>query len=110
MASSCAERLRSRRLELGLSQRDIAEPGVSNAYISRIEAGARNPSARALRKLAPKLGVSVEWLETGQEPTRFSRLAPDDLNFLEEALRPFEETEQGRRLLKELQRERSRRW
>jgi transcriptional regulator with XRE-family HTH domain len=34
---------------------------------SRIESGSRTPSVKALRKLAPKLGVSVEWLETGNE-------------------------------------------
>jgi transcriptional regulator with XRE-family HTH domain len=60
-------RLRQRRQSLGLSQRDLAEPGVSYAYISRIESGARTPSVKALRKLAPKLGVSVEWLETGEQ-------------------------------------------
>jgi transcriptional regulator with XRE-family HTH domain len=106
MGSSCGERLRSRRLELGLSQRGLAEPGVSNAYISRIEAGTRIPSVRVLRQLAPKLGVSVEWLETGEEPTRFARFAAADLNLLAGALRPLG-TEQGRGLLDELQRERA---
>lgn len=61
------ERIRERRLELGLSQRELSAPGVSYAYISRIEAGFRRPSVKALRKLAPKLGVSVHWLETGRE-------------------------------------------
>jgi transcriptional regulator with XRE-family HTH domain len=61
------ERLHRLRLERGLSQRDLAAPGVSYAYISRIEAGARRPSVKALRKLAPKLGVSAEYLETGSE-------------------------------------------
>ena len=50
-----------------MSQRDLAAPGVSYAYISRIEAGARQPSVKALRKLAAKLGVSVEYLETGSD-------------------------------------------
>jgi transcriptional regulator with XRE-family HTH domain len=40
---------------------------VSYAYISRIEAGARRPSVKALRQLARKLGVSVEYLETGSD-------------------------------------------
>lgn len=66
-AASVGARVRARRLELGLSQRELAEPGVSYAYISRIEAGTRQPSVKALRKLAPKLGVSVHWLETGAE-------------------------------------------
>src|SRR5919204_2079410 len=61
------ERLRRLRLERGLSQRQLASPGVSYAYISRIEAGARRPSVKALRQLAPKLGVSVEYLETGSD-------------------------------------------
>src|SRR5712691_13365118 len=60
-------RLKRLRVERGLSQRDLSSPGVSYAYISRIEAGARTPSVKALRKLARKLGVSVEYLETGNE-------------------------------------------
>jgi transcriptional regulator with XRE-family HTH domain len=60
-------RLKRLRLQRGLSQRDLSSPGVSYAYISRIEAGARTPSVKALRKLAQKLAVSVEYLETGRE-------------------------------------------
>jgi tetratricopeptide (TPR) repeat protein len=61
------ERLKRLRLERGLSQRDLSEPGVSYAYVSRIEAGARRPSVKALRMLATKLGVTAEYLETGSE-------------------------------------------
>jgi transcriptional regulator with XRE-family HTH domain len=60
-------RLKRLRRDRGLSQRDLSSPGVSYAYISRIEAGARTPSVKALRKLAQKLTVSVEYLETGRE-------------------------------------------
>ena len=60
-------RLRRLRQERGLSQRELASPGVSYAYISRIEAGTRRPSVKALRMLARKLGVSPEYLETGSE-------------------------------------------
>src|ERR671934_1401019 len=60
-------RLKRLRFERGLSQRDLSSPGVSYAYISRIEAGARTPSVKALRKLSQKLGVSVEYLETGRD-------------------------------------------
>jgi transcriptional regulator with XRE-family HTH domain len=42
--------------------------GVSYTYISRIEADARTPSVKALRRMAGKLGVTVEHLEKG-EPT-----------------------------------------
>jgi tetratricopeptide (TPR) repeat protein len=61
------KRLRRLRLERGLSQRELSEPGVSYAYISRIEGGARRPSVKALRMLARKLGVSADYLETGSE-------------------------------------------
>src|SRR2546425_11137507 len=60
-------RLKRLRVARGFSQRDLSSPGVSYAYISRIEAGARTPSVKALRKLAQKLGVSVEYLETGRD-------------------------------------------
>src|SRR3954462_2849429 len=59
------ERLKRLRLERGLSQRELAAPGVSYAYISRIEVGTRQPSVKALRRLAAKLGVTADYLETG---------------------------------------------
>src|SRR5213080_1388853 len=61
------QRLKRLRLDRHMSQRELAAPGVSYAYISRIEAGTRQPSVKALRKLASKLGVSAEYLETGSE-------------------------------------------
>src|SRR5215470_9906073 len=66
-AETIGARLKRLRLHRGLSQRDLSSPGVSYAYISRIEAGARTPSVKALRKLSQKLGVSVEYLETGRD-------------------------------------------
>lgn len=65
--AAVGSRLREARLKNGLTQRAIACDGVSYAYVSRIEAGARRPSVKALRLLAPKLGVSVHWLETGED-------------------------------------------
>ena len=63
---SIGERLKRLRAERGLSQRGLAARGVSYAYISRIELGDRVPSMKAIRVLAAKLGVSPEYLETGQ--------------------------------------------
>jgi transcriptional regulator with XRE-family HTH domain len=60
-------RIKRLREELGLSQRAVSSPGVSYAYISRVEAGARVPSAKALRKIAKKLGTTALFLETGRE-------------------------------------------
>jgi transcriptional regulator with XRE-family HTH domain len=62
------QRLKRLRLEREMSQRDLSSPGISYAYISRVEADARTPSVKALRKIANKLGITVEHLETG-EPT-----------------------------------------
>jgi len=64
---SIGERLKRLRLERGLSQRELAAPGVSYAYISRIEAGTRQPSVKALRRLAGKLGVTADYLERGSD-------------------------------------------
>ena len=59
------QRVRRLREARGLSQRELAEPGISYAYISRIEADARTPSLKALRLLAGKLGVPPDYIETG---------------------------------------------
>jgi transcriptional regulator with XRE-family HTH domain len=58
-------RIRRLREEAGLSQRQLEGPGVSYAYISRLEAGARTPSEKVLRYLAWRLGVTAQYLETG---------------------------------------------
>jgi tetratricopeptide (TPR) repeat protein len=80
---SIGARVRRLRLERGLSQRELSGPGVSYAYVSRIEAGQRDPSLKALRILARKLGVSLEHLETGatisEAQERELRLADSEL-------------------------------
>lgn len=63
--SAVGQRIKRLREERGLSQRDLSEPGFSYAYVSRIEDGQRAPSAKALRKLAEKLGTTALYLETG---------------------------------------------
>lgn len=67
LEETIGQRLRRLRLERGLSQRELSGPGVSYAYISRIEAGERRPSVKALRVLALNLGVSADYLETGSD-------------------------------------------
>ena len=69
MSETIGERIRRLRAARKLSQRQLSGPGVSAAYICRIEAGDRVPSVKALRVLAPTLGVSVAYLETGRELT-----------------------------------------
>jgi transcriptional regulator with XRE-family HTH domain len=68
-AETIGERIYRLRKERGLSQSSLAEKGMTGAHISRIEAGNRVPSMKVIRRLAPKLGVSVEYLEKGVELT-----------------------------------------
>jgi transcriptional regulator with XRE-family HTH domain len=65
-----AERVRRRRLELGLSQRDLNAPGISYAYVSRIESGQRRPSLEALVALGRSLSVSALYLMSGDPHAR----------------------------------------
>ena len=65
-AETLGQRLRRLRKEKGLSQQAISGPGLTTAHISRIEAGLRRPSVRAIRALAKQLDVSPEYLETGR--------------------------------------------
>src|SRR5213595_2691621 len=103
-AETIGARLKRLRLQRSLSQRDLSSPGVSYAYISRIEAGARTPSVKALRKLAQKLQVSVEFLETGRDirevDDRELRLADAELE-----LRLADDVSEAERKLERIQSE-----
>jgi transcriptional regulator with XRE-family HTH domain len=59
-------RLTQAREAVGLSQRELAFPGCTPAYISRIERGERIPSLQVLRELAQRCGVSESFLAWGQ--------------------------------------------
>jgi tetratricopeptide (TPR) repeat protein len=61
-------RLKAAREEAGLSQRQLAFPGCSAVYISRIERGERIPSLQLLRELAKRLATSEEFLISGTAP------------------------------------------
>ncbi|WP_431043827.1 tetratricopeptide repeat protein [Streptomyces sp. P1-3] len=64
-------RMRTRN---GLTQRQLAEPAYTAAYISTLEAGRVRPSEAALRHLAVRLGVSYEELATGRSPREATEL------------------------------------
>lgn len=73
-------RVQRMRTELGLTQRKLAEPSYTPAYISTLESGKVRPSDAALRFLAGRLGTSYEELATGR-PTHLAtelRLALTD--------------------------------
>lgn len=63
--SDLARLLESRRTDLGLSRRDLAErSGLSYPYVSQIETGEREPALKALHALAQALELPVERLAT----------------------------------------------
>lgn len=61
-------RVHEARETAGLSQRELAFPGCSAAYISRIERGERIPSLQVLREISRRTGVSEGVLAYGREP------------------------------------------
>ncbi|MFD4653453.1 helix-turn-helix domain-containing protein [Streptomyces sp. NPDC058441] len=62
------------RTDRGLTQRQVAEPAYTPAYISTLEAGRVRPSEAALRHVAERLGVTYEELTTGQPAHLATRL------------------------------------
>ena len=61
--TSIGERIKNRRLELGLTQTDIYQAcGISSGALSKIENGNRTPSVLSFSKV---LKCSMDWLTTG---------------------------------------------
>ena len=65
LAGSIGQKIRQCRLARNLTQQELAGDQFSKSYISQLERGAVNPSLRALRLLAGRLGVSTAWLLEG---------------------------------------------
>lgn len=67
-AAATGQRVREARRHAGLTLRQLAFPGCTAAYLSRIESGDRAPSLQLLREIARRLGVSAEYLASGAVP------------------------------------------
>jgi transcriptional regulator with XRE-family HTH domain len=65
--AAVGRRLHEAREAAALSQRELAFPGCSAAYISRIERGERIPSLQVMRELARRIGVSETLLAYGHK-------------------------------------------
>lgn len=72
MGSTLGQRLRTLRIEQGLSQAELAGDMVSPSYISLIESDRRSPERNVLEGLARRLGCSAVYLESG--------ISPDQIN------------------------------
>jgi tetratricopeptide (TPR) repeat protein len=59
-------RVQQMRADRGLTQRQLAEPAYTPAYISTLEAGRVRASDDALRHIAGRLGIAFEELATGR--------------------------------------------
>ena len=66
--SSLGGRLRSTRQAHGMSQADLAGDDFSVSYVSLIESGKREPTPATLHRLAERLGVEVDFLQSGVRP------------------------------------------
>jgi transcriptional regulator with XRE-family HTH domain len=74
-----AERLRARRVELGLSLGELAElSGVSKAMIAKVESTASSPTAGVLGRLCAGLGITMSALMASVESADATRLAAAD--------------------------------
>jgi tetratricopeptide (TPR) repeat protein len=75
--SAVGRRIQIRRLELGLTQAEVAAGMLSPSYLSLVESGRRQPAASALEHIAEQLGVDSDYLRDGidAEARRRARLA-----------------------------------
>jgi transcriptional regulator with XRE-family HTH domain len=67
-------RLKRLRLARGMTQKELARPKYSYAYVSTIEAGRRTPSREAIEHFAARLGVTPDELITGRPADLEARL------------------------------------
>jgi transcriptional regulator with XRE-family HTH domain len=67
MPGTLGKRVRTLRMERGLSQSSLARGLVSPSYVSLIEAGKRLPEREILHAFAERLGTTPEFLETGAD-------------------------------------------
>ena len=81
MGTLLATRLKNRRKELKMSQRELAEGICKQGQISRLESGEFTPGAEFLHSLAKKLKVSMDYffdeqiVEEIDELSEFKKLA-----------------------------------
>lgn len=73
-------RMRRLRLARGMTQKELAAPKYSYAYVSTIEAGRRSPSKEAIEHFASRLGVTPDELVSGRPADLAPRL---ELSLLE---------------------------
>jgi len=67
---SVANRIRNRRMEMGITQTQLAKAArLTPAAISQFESGSRKPSFDAMSKLATALKVTTDYLLGRKQPS-----------------------------------------
>ena len=79
LAKSIGERIRTARLQAGLTQQQVAEGRYTKAYISALEKGHAKPSMAALNFISERLGMAPALFLTRTDDSRWSRLEADIL-------------------------------
>lgn len=64
--AAVAARIKEARAAKGLTLRELAFPGCTPGYLSRIENGDRVPSLQLMQEIAERLGVSADYLARGR--------------------------------------------
>jgi SOS-response transcriptional repressor LexA len=78
--TTLAKRIKTRRTQLNLSQQQLADnSGVSQSLIYKLESG-ESLGSRMLTKIAKALGVTAEWLATGENFEMVSTAKKGKLN------------------------------
>jgi tetratricopeptide (TPR) repeat protein len=67
-------RIKAARVAQGLTQASLAGDGISTAYVSRIESGARRPTLKVLVELARRLDKPVDTLLHGVSGTEYDEI------------------------------------
>lgn len=86
MKSSIGQRLKERRLELGITQKEVEKyTSLSSGNISCIENNQYKPSAEALIKLSEIYDCSTDWILKGSEKDQnmFVVRTKDEVNLIE---------------------------
>ena len=102
--SEVGGRLRRLRAERGLTQRELAEPHYTAAYVSSVETGSRTPSGDALRHFADRLGVEADELLGAASPREVVQLDLDIATAAEEFLSGDGSATKMRRLARQAER------
>lgn len=97
-------RLRSLRLERGLTQAQLAGPDLSTSFISLLEAGKRSATSAVLERLADRLGCDQRLLADGVSEADATELELQ-LRYAELALNSGEATEAVNRFRAVLERD-----